>query len=88
MNKLQVITAQDLLREGFDASLRASARGYNTEGDVLTQTIDGRDLNEVWQEFQQALAAWNAGRTALVNALTFSVQAPNSDASSKSSVTS
>ena len=52
------------------------AQGYNTEGDVLTQTIDGRPLNEVWQELQQALLAWNAGRDLLVSALTFNVNTP------------
>lgn len=55
------------------------ARGTNTEGDVLTQTIDGRDLNEVWREFQDSLQAWNAGRSRLVNALTFAVGAPTED---------
>ena len=48
-------------------------RGYNTEGDVLTQTIDGRDLNEIWSEFNETLSAWNAGRNTLVAALTFAV---------------
>lgn len=55
------------------------ARGFNTEGDVLTQTIDGRDLNEVWQELQQALSAWNEGRTRLTSALTFPVAQPIED---------
>lgn len=57
---------------GFD-------RGFNTEGDVLTQTVDGRDLNEVWKEFMDSLQAWNTSRSALVNALTFPVQQPVED---------
>lgn len=59
--------------------LAAAARGVNTEGDVLTQTIDGRDLNEIWAEFQQTLLAWNAGRDALIGALTFNVSQPIED---------
>lgn len=54
-------------------------RGFNTEGDVLTQTVDGRDLNAVWQDFQRALQAWNASRSRLVSALTFAVTAPIED---------
>jgi hypothetical protein len=54
-------------------------QGYNTEGDVLTQTLDGRDLNEIWTEFNQTLLAWNAGRNQMVAALTFEVSAPVED---------
>ena len=57
----------------------AADNGYNTEGDVLTQTVDGRDLNEVWREFQQSLQAWNASRSRLVTALTFGVSEPVED---------
>jgi hypothetical protein len=57
----------------------AYSKGTNTEGDVLTQTIDGRDLNEVWNDFQASLSAWNAGRSALVSALTFPVGSPVED---------
>lgn len=61
-------------------------RGYNTEGDVLTQTLDGRDLNEIWSEFNQTLGQWNAGRDTLVSALTFDVTAPVEDVPQVSSV--
>jgi hypothetical protein len=57
----------------------AYERGYNTEGDVLTQTIDGRDLNSIWDDFQQALAQWNAGRSQMVAALSFGVTNPVED---------
>jgi hypothetical protein len=67
------------LRNAWDLTIPAFDRGTNTEGDVLTQTIDGRDLNEVWREFQAALGAWNAGRSRLVSALTYSVSAPIED---------
>lgn len=72
----ELITIHDL-SQMFDFDVeRMFARGYNTEGDVLTQTIDGRDLNEIWDEFQQVVLAWNAGRDALVSALTFDVNQP------------
>ena len=80
-NELDIVDALDfrtMFGTEADGS-RAGARGTNTEGDVLTQTIDGRDLNEMWQELQQALGAWNAGRSALVSALTFSVNNPIED---------
>jgi hypothetical protein len=61
-------------------------RGYNTEGDVLTQTLDGRDLNSIWTEFNQTLGAWNAGRSLLVSALSFNVSAPVEDVPQVSNV--
>lgn len=65
------------LRLAFGSSLPAGmARGTNTEGDVLTQTVDGRDLNEIWAEFQASLAMWNEKRSALVSFLTFPVSQP------------
>lgn len=51
-------------------------RGTNTQGDVLTQTLDGRPLNDIWGEFQRAMGMWNEGRSALVQALTFPVTNP------------
>lgn len=65
------------LRNAFGSTLPAGmARGTNTEGDVLTQTVDGRDLNEIWAEFQASLAMWNEKRSALVSFLTFPVAQP------------
>lgn len=55
------------------------AQGYNAHSDILQRTVDGRDLNELWTEYQQVLAAWNAKRTALVNFLTYNVQFPVED---------
>lgn len=48
-------------------------RGINSSGDVVTQTVDGRDLNEMWAEFQAVMALYNAGRQRLVDLLTFPV---------------
>jgi hypothetical protein len=83
LSKFEMVNMAFDLRGAFaDASPDVSGgfdRGYNTEGDVLTQTVDGRDLNEVWREFQQSLNAWNVHRSAIVNALTFPVSAPVED---------
>lgn len=61
-------------------------RGYNTEGDVLTQTLDGRDLNEIWTEFNETLGMWNAGRSTVVSALSFNVTDPVEDVPQVSNV--
>jgi hypothetical protein len=53
--------------------------GYNTEGDVLTMTLDGRDLNEIWADFNASILRWNAGRDLMVSALTFEVTFPVED---------
>lgn len=50
-----------------------SGGGYGTEGDIVYVTNDGVDLNLLWAEAQAALAVWNAGRSRLVDILTFPV---------------
>lgn len=77
--KNKIITPDMLDFRAAFGDRKAASRGFNTEGDVLTQSADGRDLNEMWQELQQALGAWNAGRSALVSALTFTVNSPIED---------
>lgn len=47
--------------------------GTNTEGDLVTITADGRDLNAMWSEFQATLNIFNEHRQQLVNLLTFPV---------------
>lgn len=75
--KSQLLAAGDL--EGLLALNRATfgasvmARGYNANADVLTQTADGRDLNDIWTEFQQTVAIQNAERQRIVDLLTFPV---------------
>jgi hypothetical protein len=50
--------------------------GYNAAGDLLTQTIDGFDLNTIWTEFQQAVALVNEQRQTMLRLLTFPVTNP------------
>lgn len=51
-------------------------QGYNDSGDILTQTVDGRPLNEIWADYIMALQLHNQGRNALVSLLTFPVTEP------------
>lgn len=50
--------------------------GFNDASDVITQTIDGADLNAMWREFQTTLSMHNRSRTALINRLVFGVGNP------------
>lgn len=47
--------------------------GYQTAGDIVTQTIDGIDLNGLWDQYQQTLAYWNARKMGLVALFTYPV---------------
>ena len=49
------------------------AEGFNVEGDVITVTADGRDLNGLWRDYQASLQLFNEARQKLVNLLTFDV---------------
>lgn len=55
------------------------ARGFNTGGDVITQTLDGRPLDSLFNEFQSSLTFWNQKRQLIVDLLTFPVSAPIED---------
>ena len=48
--------------------------GYQTAGDIVTQTIDGIDLNALWGQYQQVLAYWNQRKAGLVSLLTYPVE--------------
>jgi len=49
------------------------ARGINSSGDVLTRTTDGRDLNDLWNEFSATIAARNERRQTIIDFLTYPV---------------
>lgn len=52
------------------------AKGYNATADLLTKTVDGKDLNDLWSDYQAVLAQWNADRQKLINFLTYPVTEP------------
>jgi hypothetical protein len=47
--------------------------GTNQAGDLVSKTIDGFDLNTLWNEFQDTIELQNAERTKIVQLLTFPV---------------
>lgn len=47
--------------------------GYHTEGDIVTFTSDGIDLNELWSEYQATLQIYAAQRSTLVQLFTYPV---------------
>jgi len=63
----------DFKAMGLVLPIAGGARGIGTEGDVITQTTDGRDLNHLWDEFSQTMALRNERRQTLIDFLTFPV---------------
>ena len=63
----------DLNRGTFGNTVMA--RGYNSTGDIR-YTSDGRDLNEIYNEFQETIRIANAERQRLIDLVTFSVTNP------------
>lgn len=55
------------------------AKGYNAKADVLTLAADGRDLNDIWSEFQATIAIQNEQRQTIIDLLTFPVSSPIED---------
>lgn len=66
----------DLKSLGIIPGMVGGDRGYNATADLLTHTLDGRDLNEMWAEYQSVIQQWNAERANLVRFLTYSVTNP------------
>lgn len=48
-------------------------QGFNASADLITQTVDGKDLNDLWADYQRVTAQWNAERQRLINFLTYPV---------------
>lgn len=49
-----------------------NATGYSSHGDVLVnQTIDGVDLNTIWDQAASAMQMWNKSRTSLAAVLSY-----------------
>lgn len=76
-NYIQDFLKRDAL--GFDIdgipfyAPQGAEYGTNTQGDLVTITADGRDLNAMWAEFQATLGIFNEHRQQLVNLMTFPV---------------
>ena len=70
---IEPASLKDLQALGFMPEIAGGARGFNQSGDVVTETADGRPLNDLWNEYQQALGMYNAERDRLLQILTFPV---------------
>lgn len=78
----QTLFIEDFLKRdalGFDLkgnplyAIKGAEYGANTQGDVVSITADGRDLNAMWAEFQATMEIWNQRRQSLIDMLTFPV---------------
>lgn len=58
----------------WGGDVKNAGGGYQTAGDIVTETIDGIDLNALWGQYQQVLGYWNARKSHLVSLLTYPVQ--------------
>lgn len=73
---VDLLSPENASRLGISVGIAGGAQGFNTEGDVITQTVDGVDLNGIWQEFQKTVQIRNAQRQSLIDFLTYSVSEP------------
>lgn len=74
------MTLVDLRSLGFLPAMGGGAplseerkRGYNAAADLVTQTSDGVDLNELWDEYAATVALANQERQLMIDFLTFPV---------------
>jgi hypothetical protein len=67
------LTFQQLAGLGILPGLSGAERGTNTQGDIVTQTIDGVDLNDLWDEFIASVDLQNSERQRIIDLLTFPV---------------
>jgi hypothetical protein len=58
---------------GLALALGGGDQGFNEAADVIEQTIDGVDTNELWSAYQQAVALRNREREPLINFLSWFV---------------
>lgn len=59
-----------------------SKQGINALADVLAQTTDGRDIGDIWTEFNATLSLQNELRQPLIDFLTYQVTEPIADVAS------
>jgi hypothetical protein len=67
----QGMEAYPLKALGLIPGIGGGDRGFNAQGDVVTETLDGVSLNDLWKDYQDMLASFNAKRDVLLNFLTW-----------------
>lgn len=60
----------------FGGTAPVRQEGILTQGDLITQTADGIDLNALWDSFSGSLAIYNEAMDALIQVLTYPVTTP------------
>lgn len=60
----------------FAGGAPAGTGGFNQASDLVTQTVDGFDLNDLWVEYQTSMTLQNQARQRIVDFLTFGVTNP------------
>ncbi len=68
----------DLRSLGFMPGIAGAAGngGFNQASDLVTQTVDGFDLNDLWAEYTTSVSIQNEARQRVVDFLTFGVTNP------------
>jgi len=64
------------VRDQYLLGMAGGADGTHEAADVVMQTIDGVDTNELWRQFQASVQLQNAERQPLIDFLTFTVSQP------------
>lgn len=69
----------DLRNLGVVPGIAGGALGINSAGDIITQTSNGVPLNDLWNAYQEMLAAFNAQRDPLLGFLSYQVTVSHED---------
>jgi len=56
---------------GIIEGIAGGDRGIHATGDLVTQTADAMDINELWASYQRWLNQWNTTRDTIVNFFTY-----------------
>lgn len=70
------ILSNPLVAQKYILGQGGGADGTHEVSDVIQQTIDGVDTNELWRQFQASVALQNQQRQPLIDFLTFTVSQP------------
>lgn len=61
---------------GLIPGIAGGAKGYNETHQIPFHTVDGYDLNDLWNEFNESIGLMNRNRSELIDRLTFEVNKP------------
>jgi hypothetical protein len=65
----------DMRALGILPIVLGGAQGYNSEADVVTSTVDGVDLNQIWTDYRRTLDLLRDQREPYISSLTFATTA-------------